>query len=61
MEPLGALVIGHNRPAVSTECAISRTTDAGYLQEIASGGEIGEAPLGAAKREARKELKSRLP
>ena len=54
--PLQVLVIPFRRAAAGLEFAVLKRSDADYWQFVAGGGEAGEAPAQAARREAREEV-----
>jgi dATP pyrophosphohydrolase len=49
------LVLPHRQTTQSTEYALFRRADADYWQGVAGGGEAGESPLQAARRETAEE------
>ena len=54
--PFQILVIPYRRTAAGPEFAVLKRTDDGNWQFVAGGGEIGESPIEAARRETREEI-----
>jgi len=54
--PFQILVIPFRRAAEELQFAVLRRSDAGYWQFVAGGGEEGETPLQAARRETKEEI-----